>query len=97
MKTLSIPVKREYLNKAHCRREAQKILADKLIDGMTERQLAAEIYFHAVAYYFCERAGRFHRYKMHADPIDICDGGDTGLRRAVFSACWLLKRSRRQC
>ena len=94
MKIHSLPVKREYLNKDNCRIEARRILKDELIDGMTEKQLAAEIYFHAVIYYFCERTGRFDWIKMKADPIDLCDGGDKLLRRAVFAAGWRLKRGK---
>ena len=91
---LTIPVRREYLNKKACRKEARKILREGKVQGMSVRQLAREIYFHAVIYYFCERTGRFDWIKMKADPIDLCDGGDKLLRRAVFAAGWKLRRGR---
>lgn len=63
---------------------------------MTARQIAREIYFHALVYYCCERTGRFPNFREHANPIDMCDGGDTLLRRAAFETCWLLKKKEKE-
>lgn len=43
------------------------------IRGMSEKQIAREIYFHADVYYYCERTGRFLGYKGHAGKIDLHD------------------------
>lgn len=91
---LSIPVSREYLNKDACRREARRLLREGSIIDMSERQLAAELFFHAAVYYFCEKMNVLPRYREHANPIDLRDGGDTRLRRAVYSACWTLKKGK---
>ena len=87
---LSIGVKREFLKKETCIDEARRILSAGKIRNMSELQLAREIYFHALAFYFCERTGLFRKMRMHADPIDLHDGGDTPLRRFMFAASWII-------
>ena len=88
MSKISIPVRRAFLNKRTCRREAKRILSEGLINGMSEMELAREIYFHALAFYFCEKTGLFPEIKKHADPIDLRDDGDTDFRRSVFALLW---------
>ena len=85
---ISVNVRREYLNKQFCREEARRLVRDGLLSGMSERQIAKELYFHAIVFYFCDKTGRFGQLKAKADPIDLCDGGDTKLRRAAYSAAW---------
>ena len=84
----SIDVRREFLNREECREEARRLLSECSVTGMSELQLAREIYFHALVYYFCERTGRFRRFKEHADPIDLDDWGDSGFRKVMFAAFW---------
>ena len=88
MSGISIKVRRELLDKDECLAEARKILAEGHINNIDEIQLAHEIRFHALAYYFCEKTGLMKGMKAHADPIDLDDGGDTGFRRAVYAASW---------
>ena len=83
------------MNKKACRREAKRILSEDLIRGMSEIQLAREIYFHALAFYFCEKTGLFPEIKRHADPIDLRDDGDTDFRRTVFALLWHVSRKKR--
>lgn len=92
--TVSIPVRREHMNKKVCLKEAKKLLRQGKIHGMSKRQLAREIYFHAVMYYYCERTGRFPKWKEHANPINLHDGGDSRKRRAAYAACWALHKKR---
>ena len=89
---LSIRVRKEYLNKDVCMIEAQRIISEGKVSKMSELQLAREIYFHALAFFFCERTGLMHCIKKHADPIDIHDGGDFLLMRLVFAFFWMLTK-----
>ena len=100
MKTYSISVKREYLDKSVCLAEAGRILREGHIECMTEGQLAKEIFFHTLVYYACDRYGMLPGLKEHADPIDLEDRGDRLHRRIAFAASWaipvrLLRRMRR--
>lgn len=88
MSAISIKVRKELLDKEESLAEARKLLSEGYINNMDEIQLAREIRFHALAYYFCERTGFLKGMKVHADPIDLKDGGDTGFRRAVYAASW---------
>ncbi len=92
----NLDVKREYLNREYCLDEARRLLRSGIITGMSEKQLAGEIFFHAAAYYFCEKTGLLPRVRYHAEIIDIDDGGDTMHRRAAYAAVWRLAGLRRR-
>ena len=92
---LSIRVRKEYLNKDACMIEAQRIISEGKVRNMSELQLAREIYFHALAFFFCERTGLMPFIKKHADPIDIHDGGDFLLMRIVFAFFWMITKRKR--
>jgi hypothetical protein len=95
---LKIDVKREYLNKEECLAMARRLLREGAVKGMSVKQLASEIYFHAAAFYFCEKAKYLPRLREHANIIDLDDGGDTRITRAAYAAVWKLvgqKRRRR--
>ena len=94
-KKVSIPVRREFLDKQECLKEARKLLREGTLRGMNEKQIARELYSHAVVFYFCDRTGRFLFLKGHASPIDMRDGGDRPLMRAAFAACWALQPFRK--
>ncbi len=89
---LSIRVKKDFLNKESCINEARRILSEGLIRNMSELQLAREIYFHALAFHFCERTGMFRMVKKHADPIDLADGGDRLFMKIIFAASWFFSK-----
>ncbi|MBR1986243.1 MAG: hypothetical protein IKK28_04585 [Mogibacterium sp.] len=57
---------------------------------MSELQLAREIYCHALAFFLCDKMLPLRWVKKYADPIDMRDGGDKLLRRAVFAASWIM-------
>lgn len=84
---LSIPVCQEYLNKKTCLKKAQTLLREGTVHGMSEKQLAREIYSHAVMFYYCDRTGRLPKWKEHANPIDLHDGGDIWLKRIAYAVC----------
>ena len=89
---LSIRVRKEYLDKDLCMAEARKILSEGKVRRMSELQLAREIYFHALAFFFCERTGLMPIIKKHADPIDISDGGDYLVMRLVYFFFWMITK-----
>ncbi len=91
---MSIPVRQEYLNKQACLREANRLKREGKIHGMSKRQIAREIYFHAVMFHYSDRTNRHGWWREHADPINLRDGGDTLLRRAAYAACWIMKRNK---
>lgn len=91
-----IDVKREYLDKDECLAEARRLLREGIVTDMSEKQLAGEIYFHAAAFYFCEKVRFLPRMRAHAVIINLDDGGDTRIRRAVYAAVWKLARPRRR-
>ena len=88
MSKISLKVRKELLDKDECLTIARKLLSEGTINNMDEMQLAREIRFHALIYYFCKRTGLLKGMKAHADPIDLNDGGDTGFRRVVYAASW---------
>lgn len=90
MSKISVKVRREFLNKETCLSEARSLLSDGSILNMNELQLAREIYFHALTFYFCEKTGCLTGLKAHANPINLHDGGDTLLRRAVYAISWII-------
>ena len=95
MKVLSIRVKKEFLKKDECLREAKAILSEGKISGMSEKQLAREIYFHALAFFICDKILPLRWIKRFADPIDMQDGGDRPLRRAAFAASWIMTKGKK--
>jgi hypothetical protein len=96
VKVLSIRVKREFLNKDECLREAKAILAEGKISGMSEKQLAREIYSHALAFFVCDKILPLRWLKRYADPIDMQDGGDRPLRRAAFAVSWIMTKGNKK-
>ena len=98
MRTLSLPVERRLLQKQECLAEAQRILREEEIGHMSETQIAAELYFHAVLWHVCEYLKQYRinlrSLQAHADPIDLADYGDTPFHRFCFRLLWLLPGGR---
>ena len=95
MKVLSIRVRKEFLNKDACMEEARKIVSGGKISGMSELQLAREIYSHALAFYISDKVFFLHWVKKYADPIDMRDGGDTPFRRFAFASSWIITKGKK--
>ena len=89
---LAIKVRKEYLNKDMCLKEARQIISDGKIKNMSVPQLAREIYFHALVFYFCERTGLLGMLKKRANPIDLNNGGDLFFKRVFYAAAWILTK-----
>ena len=95
MKTYSIKVRKEFLRKDACMEEARKIISEGRISGMSELQLAREIYCHALAFFLCDKILPLRWVKKYADPIDMQDGGDKPHRRAAFAASWIMTKGKK--
>ena len=94
-KVLSVRVEQRLLYKTECMKQAQNILKERKIEHMTAEQIAAELYFHAVVFYFCKavsglRIHLFQKLMRHAEQIDLSDYGDTPVRQYCFRLLWLL-------
>ena len=92
---LTVSVRKEFLNKDICLVEARKIISEGKVINMNEHQLAREIYFHALAFSFCEKVSLLRWVKKFADPIDMQDGGDTPFRRFIFAVSWILTKGKK--
>lgn len=92
----SVNVRREFLNKDACIDEARRIISEGRISGMSEIQLAREIYFHALAYFLCGNRRALRIIKKHADPIDLRDGGDRLPMRLLFAASWKISKGKKR-
>ena len=92
MKKFSISADGRFLNKKNCIEEADRILANRHVEGMSRTRLAKEIYFHASVYDFCTRTGRLNWFRARANPIDLNDGGDRLFRRVCYHLYWRLHR-----
>ncbi len=85
-----------YRNKSNCMLTARRLVSTGRVTGMTQKQVAQEIFAHAVAYYSAptleEIPGIGESIKDylvdHAEVVDIANGGDTTLRRMAYSAIW---------
>ena len=95
MKKLSIKVRKEFLNKDACMKEARRIISEGKLSGMSELQLAHEIYSHALAFYICDKITFLRWVKKYADPIDMRDGGDTKFRRLLFASSWKITKGKK--
>ena len=97
-KVLNIGMRPEYADKKQCRAFARDIIAKKQITGMTERQLAAEIYTHGYIYYRFEKLPGFLKrsktalriYRSCANGVDLADDGDKWYRKAAYRLIWFL-------
>ncbi|ADL51182.1 hypothetical protein [Clostridium cellulovorans] len=93
----SIAVDESYLSKSTCSSLARGLVSSGRVTGMTQTEVAQEIFAHAMCYYGADSlkdagiSGSVVDYLYnHANPIDIADGGDTWYRKAVFAAIWNL-------
>ena len=92
--TYSIKANDRYLSKSECYDKAQEIVREKHIIGMTNQELASEIYFHAWAYHIAcllesKNITVLARVKDAADPIDLADYGDKWFRKVFYAIFWL--------
>ncbi len=91
-----LPMNSKYRSKVQCTAEAHSLIFRGIVGGMTEEQIAKEIFAHAVAYYAAPTLAsiplvgdNIKAYLIsHASVIDIMDGGDTLARQVAYNAIW---------
>lgn len=94
---VNIDVSERFLYKSNCITHAKILIANKYITGMTEQEIAEEIFAHAVCYYWYDPNGNIFRdnpisKELHdhaADGILIESGGDTVVRKAFYKYVWI--------
>ena len=85
-----------YLIKNNCLAEAGRLLERHMVAGMTQMQIAKEIYAHAVTKYTFEALPKWVRempyardvYNSAANGAYIADGGDTPGRQMFYNTVW---------
>ena len=92
----NVTLNTDYLKKNYCLAEAGKLLERQMVSGMTQMQIAKEIYAHAVTKYLFEALPKWVRempfardvYESAANGAYIADGGDTAGRQKFYDAVW---------
>ena len=93
---VNIDMDERFLYKNNCTTQAKVILMHNYITGMTEQEIAEEIFAHAVCYYWYDPNGDFFHsnpisaelYSHAADGIFIENGGDSVVRKAFYTLVW---------
>ena len=97
-KTLNIGMRPEYADKKYCRTLAADILAKNQISGMTERQLAAEIFTHGFIHSRYKKLPAWLQktsvakrlYNSCDNGVDLADGGDLWYRKIAYAVIYFL-------
>ena len=91
---MNIPITEDMLSKNYCLQRAGEIKASGQITGMSQQQIAEEIYAHAVVYYYGSAAESATGLDLSSvldhtrDGIDLCNGGDSWKRKMLYKAIW---------
>ena len=94
--SISLGMGKAYLKKSTCRTTANRLLNAEMVSGMTQAEIAKEIFAHAQAYYHESQIRSIpgigdsaaDYIVDHADPIDITDGGDKAGRKFAYTLIW---------
>lgn len=92
----NVKMSTNFLDKTYCSWYAGMMLRHSEVSGMGQKEIAQELYAHAVCYYWYDPNGNFFKsnplsktlHEKGADGIYIDDGGDTFVRKAFYVACW---------
>ena len=95
---INLAMSRNYLRKNYCLREASNLITRHIVVGMTQTQIAQEIYAHAMVKYGFDALPQPLRglaqstgvYNSANNGIYIEDYGDSALRQKLYSDVWLL-------
>ncbi|MBO4928422.1 MAG: hypothetical protein J5379_09280 [Clostridiales bacterium] len=98
IKTMNIGIDEVALDKEECKKEAQSIIENKAIEGMSEKEMAKEIYAHVFIHDVIEVMPSFIRdnkivartYNSTVNGIDLEDFGDTFLRQIAYNVIWVI-------
>ena len=88
----------EYSDKKQCLAVARNIIGRKQITGMTEKQMAAEIYTHGYIHSHYDRLPALLKksrlvkkaYRACDNGVDLGDGGDKWYRKIVYFLIYLI-------
>lgn len=91
----NLPVSKDYLKKSTCKSKAKELIDSGQVTGMSQIQIAQEIYAHAFAYYAASTlidagidAAIVEDIKSKAEVIDIANNGDKPSRQAAYLLIW---------
>ena len=91
------PMREDFLNKQYCADTAAFYLYMGMVSGMSQMEIAQELYAHAMGYYCGGMlkavgiADSVADYLIsHGAYIDLEDGGDTAARKAAYATIWFL-------
>ncbi|MBO4688277.1 MAG: hypothetical protein J5636_07160 [Clostridiales bacterium] len=98
IKTMNIGIDEIALDKDACKDAAEEISENHLIEGMSEKAMAKEIYAHIFIHDVVEAMPSFLQnnkivsriYNSTANGIDLEDFGDTYVRQIMYDVIWLL-------
>ena len=93
IRSINIGMKEEYGDKETCMEIAKEILASGAIKGVTEEEMAAEIYSHHYAKDFIEKMPKILRdtpiakrmYESCDNGVDLSDYGDPDWRKMIYN------------
>ncbi len=94
--TKNVKMSKRFLDKSYCSWYGAMMLRKSQVSGMKQREIAKELYAHAICYYNYNPNGSFFKknalakylHDRGADGIYIEDGGDTKIRKAFYTLCW---------
>ena len=94
----NLAMSRDYLDKNYCLREASNLITRHIVVGMSQTQIAQEIYAHAKVKYVFDALPEPLRgmaqstgvYNSANDGIYIEDYGDSAVRQNFYSLVWLI-------
>lgn len=93
----NLPMSKDYLKKSNCNAKAKELIDSGQVTGMSQVQIAQEIYAHAFCYYAASAlidagidAAIVEDIKSKGEVIDIANGGDTVLRQAAYLLIWAI-------
>ncbi len=88
--TVAVSVDTVFLNKSYCRTYANRLLAYEMVKGMTQQEIAEELFAHAVMYYanykYDDSISQY--FVSHSREINIADGGDSWARKYAYKYIW---------
>ena len=91
----NLPMNKDYLKKSNCKSKAKELIDSGQVTGMSQLQIAQEIYAHAFCYYAASAlidagidADIVEDIKSMGEVVDIANNGDTAWRQAAYLLIW---------
>lgn len=92
----NVKMSKRFLEKSYCSWYGAMMLRKSQVKGMKQKEIAKELFAHAICYYNYNPKGSFFKsnpvskylHDRGADGIYIADGGDTRVRKVFYNLCW---------